>query len=247
MRAVLPLIMPLPPRMPVFLPSVSPIMAFAAFDLGMRMVADELPSYLADVEAMKLQYKDRMPILSGLEIEYLPSQNEWYKTLFEKYHVDYLALGEHIYETADGSFKNIYNADSTADYLDYAGAVAAGMRSGYFAFAAHPDLMFINDYPWDDNCEKACDILISTAKELDFILEYNANGYRRGLQDFCDGVRYPYPHRRFWEKAAAAGIRTIINSDCHDPKQVWDEAMDQAWKDTAALGLHMVTSINGFR
>ena len=92
------------------------------------------------------------------------------------------------------------------DYIDYAESICKGMKSGYFTFIAHPDLIFLNDFPWDDNCEKACDLIIETAKKQDLILEFNANGLRRGLRNFYDGKRYPYPHKRFWEKAASKKI-----------------------------------------
>lgn len=210
-------------------------------DFGLRMLVEELPDYLQELDELKEQYRGKMEILSGLEIEYLPRMNDWYQKLLTEYHLDYLVLGEHFFEKPDGSLFNIYNASSTEDYLDYAKSLCDGMRSGYYAIAAHPDLMFMHDFPWDENCEKASDMIISTAKELDFILEFNANGYRRGFHDFCDGGRYQYPHPRFWKKVADAGLRVIINADAHDPEQVWDWAMEKAWEESAALGLHVIT------
>ncbi len=215
---------------------------FPNHDFGLRMLAEELPAYVAEVKQLQKQYQNKMPVRIGLEIEYLSFQEDWYPRLFQEYSIDYLVLGEHFLEASDHELLNIYAATSTKDYLLYASALEKGMHSGFFAFVAHPDLMFFNNFAWDDNCEKACDIILSTAKELDMILEYNANGYRRGRQEFCDGTRYSYPHRRFWKKAAEAGIRTIINSDCHDPAQVWDWAMVQAHEEAAALGLTVVTT-----
>ena len=215
---------------------------FPNHDFGLRMLAEELPAYVNEVTQLKKQYQSTMPIRLGLEIEYLSFQEDWYPRLLKEYSIDYLVLGEHFLESSDRKLLNIYAATSTTDYLLYASALEKGMRSGFFAFAAHPDLMFFNDFAWDENCEEACNIILSAAKELDFILEYNANGYRRGRQPFCDGARYAYPHRRFWKKAAEANIRTIINSDCHAPEQVWDWAMELAHKEAAALGLTVVTS-----
>lgn len=70
--------------------------------------------------------------------------------------------------------------------------------------------------------------MIDAAVRTGTVLEFNANGLRRGIHDYPDGPRLMYPHRRFWEKAAEAGVPVIIGSDCHEPKQVWDKRMPEA-------------------
>ena len=115
------------------------------------------------------------------------------------------------------------------------------MKTGYFCCVAHPDYMFINSFAWDGNCERACDIIIDAAVKEGCLLEYNANGYRRGVDEFEDGLRLQYPHRRFWERAAGAGVPVLIGSDCHSPEKLYDEFMYLAWLDAKALKLNIVT------
>lgn len=216
---------------------------FPDLDPGLRMLYPELPEYLKDVAEAKVKYDGIIRLYTGLEIEYLPGRDSYYKKLYEEYGIDYLVLGEHFFETPDGT-KNIYNAAGTQDYLEYAGAIAAGIASGFFQVVAHPDLMLLNLYAWDDNCEAAARLIVEAAAEYDCVLEYNANGYRRGKSDYPDGSRYMYPDPRFWERVADTRIRVLVNADAHSPDHIWDDAMDLALKDAKALSLNLIEDLN---
>ncbi|MDF2820464.1 MAG: putative histidinol phosphatase [Clostridiales bacterium] len=212
-----------------------------SFDL--RMYFRELEEYIDEIAKLKITHAKDILIYSGLEIEYFSYENDYYKDLLTKYNLDYLVLGQHFYAMNNEEPKNIYFAKSTKDYIDYATSAVEGMKTGFFKFLAHPDLMFINDFPWDKNCEEATDIIISAAKEHDFILEFNANGFRRQEQNYCDGIRIPYPHKNFWSKVSNTDIKVIINTDCHNPNQVWDDYVDLAYLKANELSLNIVNTI----
>lgn len=200
------------------------------YDFGSRMQFGELPEYLTEVDEVRAKYRSEIKIYKGLEIEYLPRYNAYYEELLTKYGIEYLLLGEHHYMHRDAATHNIYLADSTEDYVDYARTLAEGMHTGYFKAVAHLDVCMLNPFAWDTNCQKAADIIIDAAVATNMRMEYNANGLRRGLQDFPDGKRYPYPHDAFWKMAAEAKLRVFVGSDCHNPANVWDEAVEEAYK-----------------
>lgn len=150
-------------------------------------------------------------------------------------------MGQHMYLDRLGQLCYAGGLSGTEQYPDYAESLAEGMKTGYFCCVAHPDYMFINPFVWDGNCERACDIIIDAAVKEGCLLEYNANGYRRGVDEFEDGLRLQYPHRKFWERAAGAGVPVLIGSDCHSPEKLYDEFMDLAWLDAKALKLNIVT------
>lgn len=56
---------------------------FLGNPFGHRMDIEELPEYVASINTLKEQYKDKIEILCGLEIEYLPSFIDYYKKLSE--------------------------------------------------------------------------------------------------------------------------------------------------------------------
>lgn len=201
---------------------------FPDFDFGLRMPYDELRPYLDAIGQLTEEFLSDIMLYKGLEIEYIPQYQSYYEGLLAKEGMDFLLLGEHFYPDQYGIVRNIYHARSTADAVDYAKAVVRGMETGLFSMTAHPDLFTLGRFAWDDNWEEASDLMIDAAVRTGTVLEFNANGLRRGIHDYPDGPRLMYPHRRFWEKAAEAGVPVVIGSDCHDPKQVWDERMPEA-------------------
>lgn len=215
---------------------------------GMRMEYRELPGHLERIRALRDTHRGALDIRAGLEIEYAPGDADWYRRLLEQ--VEYLLLGQHYFPTAAGEIRNTYVIHETGDtglYLDYANSLAAGMRTGLFAAVAHPDLFFINDLPMDKNCEKACDIIVNAAAETGAVLEFNANGLRRGLLPYAGGARWPYPHPVFWEKVRAAGLPVIVNSDCHSPDALWDSTMEDAYALARRWGLRLTDRLPMYR
>ncbi len=210
-------------------------------DYCARMPFAQFQDYLTDMDELRARFSDRITLWKGVEIEYLPEYHDFYEALLTKYGLDYLLLGQHFYRSLPGEIAFTSASRSTEDYLNYAKAAADGMKTGYFAAVAHPDIYMMNPYSWDDNCLRAADILIGNALATDTILEYNANGLRRGITAFPDGERFPYPHPRFWEMAASAKVRVIVGSDCHAPELVWDKAVEQSYQQLKALGLRPLT------
>ena len=52
-----------------------------------------------------------------------------------------------------------------------------------------------------------------------------------------------YPHKNFWRKVSNTNIPVIIGSDCHNPAQVWDAAMEQAYRELNELGIRPILQI----
>lgn len=216
---------------------------FPDFNFGMRMPFNELPDYLDDVNTLIGKYGAKITIRKGLEIEYLPEYYNYYEELMTTWGIEYLLLGEHYYKNSENQTANIFYTAATEQYPYYARSIAEGLRTGFFKAVAHPDLYMLNPVAWDDNCRKAADIIIDAAVATGTILEYNANGIRRGLQEFPDGTRYPYPHDAFWQMAAKAPVKVIIGSDCHSPEQVWDKSVELAYEKLHRFGITPVTEL----
>lgn len=214
---------------------------------SLRMLFEELEPYIEDLNRLKAQYADQITLFSGLEIEYDPTMMDYYHWLLSPGRIDYFILGQHIYISNNNTPVNIFFIEeegNTSHYIEYANSLKAAMETGLFKMIAHPDVIFINNLPWDNNCENACDIIIQSAKDTGTILEFNANGFRRGKKQFCDGVRYPYPHMKFWEKLRNSSHPIIINSDCHNPDFLWDDYVEKAYRMAKELKLNLIDEIN---
>ena len=212
---------------------------FVDFDPGFRMAYELFDEYKEEAYSVKSQYKDKLDIKVGAEIEYLGSKDKYYDELLNKGEMEYLILGQHFYEDKNGILRYTYEMKSTEDYLDYARSIVQGINSGYFAFLAHMDLICIHDFEWDINCDRAFDMMIDAAVNKDFVIEYNANGFRRGIKKFYDGKRYEYPCDKVFKKVADSGVKVIINSDCHGPSQLCDKYVELAYEKANELGLNL--------
>lgn len=204
---------------------------------GLRMPYEELEDYLLEITALREAYRDSLKLTRGFEGEYVREDNAYYERLLSREDCDYLLLGQHFYEKANGELVNVYALKDTEDYEIYAGNIVEAMRTGYFRYAAHPDLIFLNEFSWDLHCDRACDIIVDGAVRYGFALEYNANGFRRGKKQYPDGERYQYPNDRFWEKVREAGISVYVGSDCHEPSQVYDKTVESAYRKLEELGI----------
>ncbi len=200
----------------------------AHFDDDTRMRPEELPLYLADIERTRGRYGERIRILSGLEVEYDPDTDAYYESLLEK--VDYLVLGQHYLEgdPVKNGVSYTFDLESGEDLIAYAKIVREAISTGYFAFVAHPDI-FLAGYPrFDASAEEASRIIAESAKEHGVLLEFNANGIRRGLVQSEEGEHYHYPRKPFFDIAKATGSGILLSSDAHSPEELYDDAMREA-------------------
>lgn len=218
---------------------------FPDYDFGLRMPYCELREYIDTVDQLTEEYFSDIILYKGLEIEYLPQYRSYYESLLEKEKLDYLLLGEHFYLDSGGTRRNIYFTESTQDYLDYAKAVAEALATGCFRMVAHPDIFAMGAFPWDKNCDEATERIVEAAASSGAVLEFNANGLRRGLRDYPDGRRYMYPHERFWHKVAETNVPVVIGSDCHEASQVWDSCMPASRDMLLGMGITPLEAVEG--
>ncbi len=221
---------------------------FLDHDFGYRMPYSELDIYCDEVTQAAEEFAGKVKILKSVEIEFLhqySGENGYYEFLLNKKKMDYLLCGQHFFYDRGGNFQNITCVPTTEMVIDYAKNCAEAMKTGYFKILAHPDLFCINEaFSWNDDYEKASDILIEGAAKTGVILEYNANGLRRGKKMYPDGERFQYPHIRFWEKVKEAGLPAIVGSDAHSTDVLWDSAVENSIKTLQEMGIKRIETLD---
>lgn len=102
--------------------------------------ASQFDDYYNSIKKLQEKYKNQIAIRIGLECEYFPEYMGWLKTLLVNYDMDYIIFGNHYYKTDE---KRIYFGTACEDdtYLKlYVDEAIAGMKTGLYAYLAHPDL-----------------------------------------------------------------------------------------------------------
>lgn len=208
-----------------------------------RMPFSEFPQYLSSIDELKEKYANDITLLKSVEIEYFKDELNFYEKLLSKYNLDYLLLGQHMYNNKINQLVTYDQITDSSYFLDYAATLVEAMDTKLFKIIAHPDFFSKFLFPWDYNCEKASYEIINSAIKNNLILEINANGIRCGLTEAPEGKRYIYPDERFWKKVAITNLKVVINSDCHNPQDLWDDSMDKAYDFAKELNIKITDSI----
>lgn len=188
----------------------------------MRMTAGaEFQDYLKSIRGLRGKYRDQIDIRLGLECEYFPPYMDWLKKQIKKEKLDYIILGCHFEYSEEKRYyfgHRVIDAESMDRYVK---SCLDGMNTGLYAYLAHPDL-FMRAYPqWDKICEGAAIRLCREMKKMGYALEYNLCG---ALENKRTGQEC-YPHRNFWQIAAAEGCDVIIGTDAHSPTALSDDTL----------------------
>lgn len=182
-----------------------------------RMKMEQLPEYIEVIEALQRIYGDRIQLLIGLEVEYLPDQfEELMERLKEDGKVQYLILGQHFHceEGYPASGKPFKEKERLVRWVDN---MIEAFHTGKFLYVAHPDVA--NFRGSRRFYKKQMKRLCRAAKECGLPLEINGQGYRAGSF---------YPQNRFWKIAGKEGCEVVIGMDAHKPSAICDwEEMDR--------------------
>lgn len=200
--------------------------------------------YLPQIECAIEKYHDKIKIYKALEVEYVDGQDAYYQYLLSK--LDYLVLGLHYFSGAEHSNRtSSWGITNSKSLLEYRDLLVRALSTGYFKVMAHPDI-FMASYPYFDKiCMQVSMDIIQACIQYNVIIEYNANGIRKGKKIFQDGtLGFSYPNENFWRIAARyPKLKVIVSSDSHSPKQLFDEEFVQALKSAKDLGLNLVYNI----
>ena len=199
----------------------------------MRMRPYELLDYCATVRNLQKEFRDRIQIPLGLEVEYYPAF--WGDLLprTQDAGIEYMILGQH---WNGNEIDEPYNGRATGDediLRRYCHQIMDALETRKFTYIAHPDLI---------NFEGDLSIylrhmrdLCRAAKESGTPLEINLLG---------DAYGKNYPNERFWEVAAEEGCQVILGLDAHAPQQILNtESERKMLQMVQRLGLELLDTV----
>ena len=157
---------------------------------GHRMAMEELPEYIETLNALKEKYKEQIRVWVGLEIEYFPgfdcmaNGESYYRQLKAMEGLDFLMLGQHMYEVELGSYSFSLDKEDLKR-LEAPGigkSIIEGIATGYFDVVAHPDRSFRRRKVWDEELAEIGRGIIEQAIRHGVILEQNESSRRHKYQ-----------------------------------------------------------------
>ncbi len=185
------------------------------FKSGMRMSLEQADGYFKSITDLKEEYKNDIEILAGVEAEYFPEHFHKLVEFMKDYPLDYMIMGHHfVPDEQHGIYVGCEFFDRGI-LEEYGNNVVEGIKTGKFAYIAHPDLPH---YVGTDKLQAKADVfhrICKTAKEHNVPLEINMLGLTRKIQ---------YPSDEFFEIAGQYKNDVIIGMDIHNPKHFGNDA-----------------------
>ena len=171
-------------------------------------------SYVEFISKLREEYKDRIDIKIGYEMEYYPLYFKDMLRIAVESGAEYLILGQHSINSAFTKETISSTPSDSEERLEtYVNEVCEAIRTGVFSYVAHPDVIrFTGDRDiYLKKMRRICEI----SKECGIPLEINFLGIR-------EGRHYPAPD--FWEMVGEEGCEVVYGFDAHDRKSAYDVA-----------------------
>jgi histidinol-phosphatase (PHP family) len=157
-----------------------------------RMDIDDLDNYDNAFKTAAEKYP-QLKLLKSMEVDWTEEYKNFYIEEFKyKRNYDYL-IGSVHYFLCNGEWFFAFSDDANGKLKEYTDAVIKMIESEIFDFIAHPDLFGMFITTWDSQAISVSKAICEAAKTFKIPLEINGGGFRRGLKNTQDGIRYLYP------------------------------------------------------
>ena len=184
------------------------------FDEHYRLKFEEMNDYENDVKSLQKEYKDRIKILLGYEVDYLKGHIDQ-RVINAK--VDYLIGSVHFLGTwgfDNPDFKDEYakrNIDEI--WQEYFNNIEAMTKTGYFDIVGHFDLIKVFNFLPKKDIRSIATPALKAIKKANMVLELNSAGLRKPCKEI-------YPSQSLLEVAYELDIPITFSSDAHAVGQV---------------------------
>ena len=190
-----------------------------------------MPHYVAEIAALKEEFRDKIDLYCGLEADYLTGVSEPFAVTKEKYHLDYLIGGVHLvgqsanpdeiwfidgpkWEVYDEGLQKFFDGDIRRAVRRFFEQSNEMIENEQFDIIAHFDKIkmhnrdryFHEDESW---YRKLALETLDLIREKGLVMEINTRGiYKKRYNGF-------YPSPWLMEEACKMGIPAIISADAH--------------------------------
>jgi histidinol-phosphatase (PHP family) len=182
-----------------------------------RMRLDQLDEYVAEVRRAQQAFP-RLTIKLGLELDYLPGQEDWVRELAARQPWDYFIGSVHYVENKwdvdnPNKVSEWEKHDPFEVWTAYFERLARAAELGLFDIIGHVDLPKKFGYYPARDCTHLFRQFIQAAQAGGVAIELNTAGLRKECQEI-------YPSRQILELAHQAGVAITFGSDAHAPAEV---------------------------
>lgn len=199
---------------------------------GANMKQEDVEAYINEANRLKNEYKGKMDILTGMEIDYVSDSFSPHTDYFQSLPLDYRIGSVHFVRTRDGKPVDVDGpAERFLKYLEseYAGDIRyvaetyfamelEMIEHGGFEIIGHLDKIGDNgSHAWSDLEEQPwyaelVEKVIAEAVRKGLIIEINTKKFDTGRRFF--------PSERWWPLLKKYDAKLVLSTDAHYPDKV---------------------------
>ena len=187
------------------------------FARRLAMSIDEFPIYVEQVQRLQKEFKERISIKLGCEIDYLPGKMERIMHTINKYDFDYLYGSVHFLDDwmidHPDHKSRFENQDLYKVYKDYFSLVEEAAESKLFDCISHIDVIKKFGYKPDEDLTCIYEQTATTLKRADVCIEVNTSGLYKPVREI-------YPEEKFLKICCKHNVPVTLGSDAHKPEHV---------------------------
>jgi histidinol-phosphatase (PHP family) len=184
---------------------------------GLAMTRSELPEYVAEVLALRGEFRGTIDVLLGIEADYAEGHEAELAALLEPYAWDVVLGSVHFvaggWIDAPGAGARHEREGSANLWNEYYRLLTNAVSTGLFDVMTHFDLPKKFGHHRPPECEAAEDDAVAAAREAGVAVEVSSAGLRKPV-----GEEYPGP--ALLSKLVKAGVPIVFSSDSHAPAEV---------------------------
>jgi len=191
-------------------------MAREDFD-AWRMFDRQLDEYVASVRQAQSAFPE-LTIRLALEVDYLPGQEEWIRSLAARHPWDYFIGSVHYISSAwaiddPGKLSEWNGCDPGAVWTLYFERLTQAAASGLFDILGHVDLPKKFGHRPGKDCSSLYQTFLAAAKQSGCAIELNTAGLRKPCKEI-------YPSLEILKLARQHDVGITFGSDAHAPGDV---------------------------
>ena len=185
---------------------------------NVRMREAELDYYVRRVHELQFQYRGRIEILLGLEMDFVPHCLDYLTAQVGRYPWDYLIGSVHYLDPACqlGAWSRQLPFDAAEQYRRYFSLIRQLVRSGLCDIVGHLDVPKRSGRHLPGTAEDDLERTLQEIKRTNVAIEINTSGHRHA--DLSEPG--PYPAWPVVKHIIELGIPLVVNSDAHAPEHV---------------------------
>ena len=210
--------------------------------INLSMLPSELPNYISEVYSLQKEFKDKITIKLGLEVDYNSKKIDLIKEIISKYHFDAIGSSVHFVGDINVVISSFKKDNPDLNYIEiceqYIKEINNMLDEDYFDIVCHLDIIKKN-IPKIEFFEKEFEKILDKIKRKNFTLEYNTSGYAKFFKD-------AYPSSNLLKKVFEKEIDITIGSDAHAPNQV-GRHYDIALKNLKKIGFSSITTFTNHK